>query len=431
MRVKNYRIMFVLNHFFPEVGAIKTEFELSECMAKKGNNVIVITTFPRSYRTPSKYLSFYRKFLKNKKVSVETIDDLVVYRFKSFLSRNDNVLQRIIEMMFIIPFFSIITLAMSILYRPDVIIVGGDLESVVSITSYLSRIFLRKKVIVILHDVTSIALKSSGLIKRDSIIFTLIQFLEKIMFVIVDKIIVHSPSNKLLVIKLGARPQKVSYVYIWVDLKKVKPIDREKKYELRKNMDMGFNYDDFIVYYGGVLSYPQGPDIITDVANIISNKGYKKIKFLIVGDGPEKAKIEKKMRDYKLNNLKLLPFQPWETHIKLLQCSDVALVLLRKGYSQPVVPSKLIEIMAAGVIPILSIPYESDARKIAVDIANAGIWVPPGDPSKLANAIISIYEMDPRKKEEIRIRARKAAEKFFDIDKNTNHYLEIIRSIIE
>lgn len=420
---KKLKIMFILNHFYPEVGAVRTEYELSKKLAELGHDVMVITTYPRAYRLPEQFKSFFIKLYREKKLLIEKHGPLKIVRIKSYISKRDDFKQRILELLTSIFMLSILSFVFSLLYNPNVIIIGGDLEPIVSTTAYPQKFLLKKRTLMILHDITSQQLTDVGLIKRKSLKYHIIRMLERLMFRYIDKIVVHSPSNKKLLIKLGATANKIHTIYLWADLDKIRPLNNDRKDNcmLKKK--------DFLVYYGGVLSYPQGPEIIVEVAKILKDKKIDNVQIVIAGDGPMKPEMIKKAEKYKLDNITFLPFQPWKKHIEILRCADMALVLLRKEYKQPVVPSKLIEIMAAGVIPILSVPYHSDAKKIAVDEAKAGIWVPPEQPERLAEAIIGIIRNENIK--QLKESARKYAEENFRLDMNAKRYLDILVNIVD
>ena len=91
-------------------------------------------------------------------------------------------------------------------------------------------------------------------------------------------------------------------------------------------------------------------------------------------------------RHPRLDNIIWLPMQPWSVYPEVLAASDVSMINLNPLLRTPVVPSKLISIMAAGRPVIASLPAESDARKI-VKTASSGICVDAGDAESLAEAI--------------------------------------------
>jgi len=406
-------ILFIVNHFYPEVGAIRTEYELAKELAKRGHKVTVLTTFPRRYRVPSHVnLSKY----KTKKFFViEKIDSLKIIRVKSLLSPKDALGYRFLEL-----FSSSLTLFIAGLLKEikyDIIICAGDIEFIASLPGVLLKSIKGKPMLTILHDIHPKALIDMGLLKNRVIIFIL-KIIEKFFYNIVDKLVVHSEGNKNTVIECGANPNKVHVIYLWADINLIAPAKHLPSLRVKYK-------DKFIVSFAGVMHYPQGLDVVIEAAKLL--KEQKKILFLLVGDGPVKNTLIKKAKKYKLKNVIFMPFQPKEKYIEILQSSDVSLVTLRKEYKQPVVPSKLMEIMAAGCPVILSVPKSSDAVRI-VKKAQCGIWVPPESPEKLAEAILTLFR-NKRLAKSMGLKGRKFAEEYFSLERAVNDYEKILFSL--
>jgi len=128
--------------------------------------------------------------------------------------------------------------------------------------------------------------------------------------------------------------------------------------------------DAFVVSFAGVLGHSQDLDVVLEAARILNGGRWKmedgswkaeggdwqsairnpqsEILFLIVGDGVEKARLEAKAQQMGLDNVRFLPMQPREKYPAVLHASDVCLATLHAEVKTPVVPSKILSIMAAG-----------------------------------------------------------------------------------
>jgi glycosyltransferase involved in cell wall biosynthesis len=146
--------------------------------------------------------------------------------------------------------------------------------------------------------------------------------------------------------------------------------------------------DDFLVTYAGIMSWPQDLETIVDSASLLRN--YNDIKFLLVGDGPQRGLLEEKSKKLGIKNLQFLPLQPREAYLKIIRASDVCFVSLKKDFRSPAVPSKLLDIMAYGRPAIANVPLEGDAPKIIMT-AKCGLCVVPQNPEALRNAILDLY----------------------------------------
>jgi glycosyltransferase involved in cell wall biosynthesis len=132
-------------------------------------------------------------------------------------------------------------------------------------------------------------------------------------------------------------------------------------------------------------------DMKTIIASAACLRDRPDILFLLVGDGVEKEKAQKRSADLGLKNILWLPMQTREVYPDILAASDVSLVNLHPELRTPVVPSKLMSIMAAARPVVASLPLESDARQIIAE-AKCGIFVDAADGEALARAIQMLAE---------------------------------------
>jgi len=120
--------------------------------------------------------------------------------------------------------------------------------------------------------------------------------------------------------------------------------------------------------------------------------------------------------------------QPREKYPSVLHASDVCLVTLSKEVVTPVVPSKLLSIMAAGRPVIASLNLDGDTPKI-VEAAQCGYCVEPENPEALAEAILKLYN-DKSLGEEFGKNGRAYAEKNFSrtacVEKYEQLFLDVL-----
>jgi colanic acid biosynthesis glycosyl transferase WcaI len=101
----------------------------------------------------------------------------------------------------------------------------------------------------------------------------------------------------------------------------------------------------FRVTYAGALGYYQGLDVLMDAASLLPN-----VEFLIVGEGPQRQRLEEMRYTGSLTNVKMLGYLPQSDVLQLYADSDIlyASLLDTSALSQYAVPSKPYEYMAAG-----------------------------------------------------------------------------------
>jgi glycosyltransferase involved in cell wall biosynthesis len=367
------KILMVTEHFFPEIGsASNLFFELGLEFTKQGHDVQVITTFPRDYN-----LNALIKSTSVKMLSKEKYSGIEIIRTVLLPIPKDNLILRGLEQ-----FWDSIFLAMAgvFLRRSDVILVYSPPLPLAFTSWMLSRI-KKCKIIVNIQDIYPQTVIDVGLLKN-RIIISIFKMIESFVYVYSDILTVHSESNRDYLVRHGAPEGKVNVVYNWVDTDSIRPIAKPDTFE-------GINLNGkFVVSYAGILSAHQGLDIVLKAAKIL--EGMKDIIFLFAGDGFAKNNIMKMAADLKLGNLIFLPFQPMEKYNMLLGSSDVSLVCLSSDVATPVVPGKLMSIMASGRPVIACVPKASDTVHI-VNNANCGIVVEAGSSKALADAIMEIY----------------------------------------
>ncbi len=135
-----------------------------------------------------------------------------------------------------------------------------------------------------------------------------------------------------------------------------------------------------VFVFAGLFGLAQGLDQVLDMARAL--RADEPGRFVLVGDGPERARLEARVRDEGINRVRLLPAQPRERVPALLAAADGAIITL--GMTIPgAVPSKIYEAMATE-LPILLVADGEAARR--VEEAGAGIAVPPGAAAALRDA---------------------------------------------
>lgn len=382
-------------YFPPEIGsASHLFFELAESLVSKGHKVTVVTHLPwyNLCSIENKYKKRLFMSEKLKGIKVIRIFDLPIQ--KSLKLKVGHIIGPIL--LFIAGLFSG-NQNIIIVYSPPLLL---------GITAFLLSKIKKTPFIFNVQDIYPQCLVDLGKLNKK----TLIAFLEKIEEFIYTKaslIIVHSEGNKDIILKRGADINKIHVVYNWVDTNFIKPMKKVNKFS--KNYKLNSK---FIVSFAGIFGISQDLDIILYAAQELQN--FKEIMFLLIGDGLEKQDLIKKAKNLKLKNVLFLPMQQREEYPNILNASDIGLVTLKKEVVTPVVPSKLINIIASGKSVIASLDLNGDAAKIIKE-AKCGYCIEPANPEKLAQVILHLYK-NPSLREKLGKNGRKYAEKHFSKD---------------
>jgi glycosyltransferase involved in cell wall biosynthesis len=115
-------------------------------------------------------------------------------------------------------------------------------------------------------------------------------------------------------------------------------------------------------------------------------RGRRDLRFVIIGDGPQKAAVEAEARERQLANWSFLPLQPRERLADSLCAADVHLVSLEPKLEGLIVPSKIYGVLAAARPCIFIGAADGEVARI-LRRHDCGMIVDPEDPLALALAI--------------------------------------------
>ena len=164
-----------------------------------------------------------------------------------------------------------------------------------------------------------------------------------------------------------------------VDTQCFRPDHRDA--EVRRLLLDGAPEGSCVALYAGLHGVAQGLDQILDAAKGLAGLG--ELRFVLVGDGPEKERLVRSARERGLGNVRFLDALPREQMPALLASADVSLVPLKIPLPGAV-PSKIYEAMGAGV-PVVLIANGEAAN--LVRRSGAGMVLAPGDAEGVASAI--------------------------------------------
>lgn len=153
-------------------------------------------------------------------------------------------------------------------------------------------------------------------------------------------------NKKYLEKKFNISPEKMFVLKNWAMIKPKEEINRE---EIRKKYN--FSKDDFMVIFGGNMGKPQKLENILSLAEkCLENKN---IKFLFIGSGSEKGRLEEIARDNNLINVFFFNQVPREDYEKVTASCDIGLVSLDERFTVPNFPSKTTDYLKLS-LPILA-----------------------------------------------------------------------------
>ena len=393
---KKIDVLLLSRYFPPDIGtAANLFFDLATALKRNGHEVTVVTGYPW-YNLEEIPKDYRRGIFKR-----ETYAGISVVRVR-------------------VPMFGSkkLNLALGHILSPLALLVGGVTLAKVDViycysppllVAYVGRLLswkMKATLVLGVQDLHPQAYIDQGVLKNPLLI-KIFRFVEKIAYQLSDIVTVHSKGSRNHVVSImPSRPECVEVVSNWVNITKVVPHPKKNIFSKQLNCE-----DKFIVGYAGTIGLSQGTECIIEAAIIL--KEHEEINFLIVGGGIEKQRIEKQAIESGVKNIVFLEMQTEENYPYVVGSFDIGLVTLNDMVKTPVIPSKIISIMAAQRPVIGSIP-ESDAANL-VRTANCGIVVPPASPEKLAESILRMF-YDPVSRKIYGKNGRKYVEDYLSSD---------------
>lgn len=149
-----------------------------------------------------------------------------------------------------------------------------------------------------------------------------------------------------------------------------------------------YSNDDFIIMYGGVIGFAQALHTILEAAAILKNQ--TNIKFILIGDGPEKERLLTIKEELSLDNVHFIPNTPKEEMVSILNASDTSVIPLKNiEHFLGAIPSKIFEALAYRK-PIL-LGVNGEARDLFIEKGNCGLYFEPENAIELADKILILY----------------------------------------
>ena len=221
-----------------------------------------------------------------------------------------------------------------------------------------------------------------------------------------DRVIAVSRKTMEYVLKLGADVSKTSVIYNGVDTNFFHPMNKEESRD-----KLGLPKNKTLILTIRRLVYKNGLDTLIESASLLK-QDYPHLLFIVIGEGPSRKLIEKRVRELRIDdNIRLTGFVPEKLLPLYYNAADYFVIPSSSGEGLPLV---LLEAMACG-LPVIATTV-GGIPEIIKDMKN-GVLVPPRNPKTLAETIskfLSNKEMGLAIGEE----ARKTVEDKFTWEEN-------------
>lgn len=374
------KILFLSQYFPPEICAPAVRVsELCRYWAEKGENISILTAFPNH---PTGIIPDVYRGMKFKR---EVVDDCQVFRSWIYPAPNSGFLKRLVS--FFSFLFSSVLTGIFKAGKCDVVIATSP-QIFVGLSGWVVSVFKKAPFVLEVRDLWPESAIDLGVLKNRYLI-AMSRKLERFLYDHADLLVAVSRSIQDVIVESGIPKDKVILLPNGIDQNLFKPgeMDNEKRGQLNLK-------DQFIISYIGTHGMAHGLEVVVEAAKIL--EGDARFHFLFIGEGAMKNEVIAQSRRMELQNVTFLPSQPKAEMPLWYAASDVCMVVLRDlPVFKTVLPSKMFEIMACER-PTLMVARGECAE--LVEASDSGVVVSPGDPAKLAEAILGLVEDEPGRK---------------------------------
>lgn len=373
------RILILSINYWPEVtgiGAFTTY--RAEHLAAAGHQVEVCTTFP--YYPEWKVQESYSGRLSTS----ESRNGVRIHRTYAYIPNRATSLKRILHE----GSFVFTALARTLFCRrPDLLLVVSPPLGLALPAILLSRLW-RVPYVFDVEDLQPDSAADLGMLPRP--VLKVLYALESAAYRHAHLVTTLTAPMKERIVSKRVAAEKVELIEPRMDesLADIAPCEAV---EFRARYNLG---DKFLVTHSGNVGVKQKLDVVVDAAALSRNDD--SLLFLIVGDGSDRERIQRRARELELANLRFLPLMDDADFRGLLGASGVCLVTQQKSATEIAFPSKIVTYLAAGCPVIVSVDPENEIARIAQE-SGAGRVVVAEDPAALLQAIRELRCVDLKK----------------------------------
>lgn len=349
----------------------------AHALQERGYDVEVVTGFP-NYPGGKVYSGHRVRPIKR-----ENIDGVAITRLALYPSHDNRTLPRVANY---VSFFLSALLYLTFVARRADILYAYHPPLTVGLAAALAKVFRRTPSVLDIQDMWPDTLAATGMVST-SWPLRIVGLVCCWVYARMTHIVVLSPGFKRLLIERGVAPDKVTMIYNWADEAAIVAAGANRPASMPAD-------GRFRILYAGNMGLAQNLDVVIDSAHFVAAKS-DRTDLCFLGDGLEAERIKKRVKTENLANVHFFPKVSMGEVGSYLAAADCLLVSLRPDpLFEITIPSKTQAYMSAGR-PII-IAVTGDAASL-VEMAGAGIAVPPGDAKALANAVLSMAALPDNK----------------------------------
>ncbi len=369
------KLVILTQYFPPEVGAPQNRlFELAVRLQIKGAEITVLTAMP-NYPQMVIQTNYRGKFY-----CYEEMENLKVHRSWIFVSKSKSIVMRLLNYFSFV--FSAFWVGLFKLKKHDYLLCESP-PLFLGITAYLLKKIKGSSLIFNVSDLWPESAEKLGLVTNK----TFLQAATKLEEFLYKKSTLITGQTQGIVANIQTRfpAKKVYWLPNGVDLSFYNFESNTSKWRQTN----GFASDDFILLYAGIIGYAQGLEVIVNAASRL--KENSKIKFILLGSGPEKEKLLLLSAQMQTENVFFMDAASKAQMPEIIQASDVSVIPLKKlDLFKGAIPSKIFENLAMKKTILLGV--EGEAKELFIEEGKCGVYFEPENHIELADKVNYLFK---------------------------------------
>lgn len=260
---------------------------------------------------------------------------------------------------------------------------------------------------------------SMGVLKNP-VVIALARWLERFLYARATHILVNSPAYREYMIAKGVPERKVTYIAYGTDVDMFNPkVDGSS---IRAELGV---QDKFVVLYAGALGQANDIDTILRAAQRLNAEA--KIRFVLFGDGKERARLQLEAERMQLSNVVFAGVRAKKEMPCVVAAADVCLAILQDiPMFRTTYPNKVFDYMAAGRATVLVI--DGVSRQL-IESSDGGVFVQPGNDELLAKTVFALSK-DSKRVQQMGQNAREYLVKHLDRRDKLNETLDLLTQLV-
>ncbi len=273
---------------------------------------------------------------------------------------------------------------------------------------------LGARVILDIHDIVPEFYASKFKVRPESMVFRALVWLEQLSIAYSSHVIISNDLWREKLVRRSVRPQKCTSLINYPDPSIFSPRPRPAS-----------GSEEFVMCYPGTLSWHQGLDIAIEAVALLRDRA-PGLRFLIIGDGPDRQSLRDLVRKRDLEDrVSISGLIPLEEVAEIMASVDLGVVPKRSdSFGDEAFSTKIMEFMAMGV-PVIASRTRIDQYYFSGDLVQ---FFESGDAHDLAEKIAQLMEETARRTELQAASWRFIARNNWDVKKH--EYLGLVDQLV-